>query len=426
MSYCRSSTAVALCLVISSVYALLFVGASAQAYRNQFDKPSSSYPTCIFLTLLGICCLVRAIVFGIKPFYWLCDCDDDDDDDFDEEECDEDYPNLWKYTLETLPFCMYLLSFLVLLYHWASIHYFAAFQTRPPRTVHITVVGVIAVVAVTQATEWVCYAIFVDDRRSVVIAASIIFAVLSTGLSVVFIVVGFSLRSRLKRMVVVSDSAAMHRQNRLKKVHTVTIAVAISFILRAFLLTASPSSTDGHASLTDSGSIGRDIYYYPLIELLPTILVIQACGPCNVGEENNGSSEYLPPVATKSKWKWWTWFSSGHDEHTEPFLSDGSFPPSSSDGTSVYSSRSHSYSIDEATYTGADLILGYGEVRPPQRPEGHVRSPMHPSHTHSQTHAHAYAHTHAHAHAHAHSTHVPAHQPLVGNQHHALRSPVAT
>ncbi|KAM0021732.1 hypothetical protein Hdeb2414_s0024g00654211 [Helianthus debilis subsp. tardiflorus] len=237
----------AIFFTLSASYALVSAIALIQLIRIQLRVPEYGWTTQkVFHLMNFIVNGVRAIVFGFHLQVFNL------------------HPKVCIWMLLEVPGLLFFSTYTLLVLFWAEIYHQA--KNLPTGKLRIIYVSVNAGVYLIQGCLWLY--LWLDDSSLVQFLGKIFVAVISLMAAVGFLLYGGRLFIMLRRFPIESKG----RQKKLHEVGSVTGICFTCFVVRSFVDVL--SAFDSHASLDVLDHPVLNFFFYMLVEILPSALVL--------------------------------------------------------------------------------------------------------------------------------------------------------
>lgn len=232
---------------LCAAYALVSSVALIQLIRIEMRVPEYGWTTQkVFHLMNFIVNGVRAVVFGFhKQVFHL-------------------HPKVLILGLLDLPGLLFFSTFTLLVLFWADIYHQA--RSLPTDKLRIVYVAVNAGMYLIQVCIWVY--IWIDDNSVLEFVGKIFIAVVSFVAAVGFLFYGGRLFMMLRRFPIESKG----RRKKLHEVGFVTGICFTCFLIRCFMEVLSAFDSDASLDVLDHPVL--NLIYYMLVEILPSILVL--------------------------------------------------------------------------------------------------------------------------------------------------------
>ncbi|KAL3643337.1 E3 ubiquitin-protein ligase tom1 [Castilleja foliolosa] len=189
---------------------------------------------------------VRAIVFGFHKHVYLLH-----------------HKALTLLMLE-FPGLLFFSTYTLLVLFWAEIYHQA--RSLPADKLRIFYIFINSVIYFVQGCIWVY--LWIDDNSTVEFTGKIFIAVVSFVAALGFLLYGGRLFFMLRRFPIESKG----RRKKLHEVGSVTAICFTCFLIRCFVVVLSAFDLDASLDVLDHPVL--NLIYYPLVEILPSVLVL--------------------------------------------------------------------------------------------------------------------------------------------------------
>lgn len=232
---------------LCSLYALVSAVALIQLIRIELRVPEYGWTTQkVFHLMNFIVNGVRAVVFGFHSQVYVLT------------------PKVFIWVLLDLPGLLFFSTYTLLVLFWAEIYHQA--RSLPADKLRLVYLVINGIVYLIQICIWIY--IWINDNSVVEFVGRVFIAAVSFVAALGFLIYGGRLFLMLRRFPIESKG----RRKKLYEVGSVTAICCTCFLVRCFVVFL--SAFDSDASLDVLYHPILDFFYYTLVEILPSALVL--------------------------------------------------------------------------------------------------------------------------------------------------------